>query len=35
MTFRFEKAGSVSVNVFVEGHSLATVSPVSPSATTG
>ncbi|EWT02427.1 hypothetical protein N865_04860 [Intrasporangium oryzae NRRL B-24470] len=31
VSFRFEKAGSITVNVFVEGFSLATVSPVTPS----
>ncbi|WP_147065980.1 copper chaperone PCu(A)C [Terrabacter aerolatus] len=30
VTFRFEKAGSVTVNVFVDGFGLPTVSPVSP-----
>jgi copper(I)-binding protein len=30
VTFRFEKAGTVTVNVFVDGFGLPTVSPVSP-----
>lgn len=30
VTFRFEKAGSLTVNVFVDGFGLPTVSPVSP-----
>ncbi|WP_330474483.1 copper chaperone PCu(A)C [Terrabacter sp. C0L_2] len=30
VTFRFEKSGSVTVNVFVDGFGLPTVSPVSP-----
>jgi copper(I)-binding protein len=30
VSFRFEKAGSVTVNVFVDGFGLPTVSPVSP-----
>jgi copper(I)-binding protein len=34
VTFRFEKAGSVTVNVFVDGFGLPTVSPVSPVAPT-
>ena len=32
VTFRFEKAGTVTVNVFVDGFGLPTVSPVSPAA---
>ena len=32
VTFRFEKAGSVTVIVFVDGFGLPTVSPVSPAA---